>query len=91
MPAPSKPSPETNSVVFVIDDDAGVRLSLQSLLQSVGLKVDAFSSAAEFLAHRMPAMTANTRVASMPFLLAVILLSYFGLQRRAWQQGGADK
>src|SRR6185295_14188595 len=56
MPAPSKPSPETNSVVFVIDDDAGVRLSLQSLLQSVGLKVDAFSSAAEFLAHRMPAI-----------------------------------
>jgi multiple sugar transport system permease protein len=29
--------------------------------------------------------------AMVPFLLAVILLSYFGLQRRAWQQGGADK
>ena len=30
-------------------------------------------------------------VAMVPFLLAAILFSYFGLQRRAWQQGGADK
>jgi multiple sugar transport system permease protein len=29
--------------------------------------------------------------AMIPFLLAAILFSYFGLQRRAWQQGGADK
>jgi len=29
--------------------------------------------------------------AMVPFLLAVILLSYFGLQSRTWQQGGADK
>ena len=27
----------------------------------------------------------------IPFLLAAILFSYFGLQRRAWQQGGTDK
>jgi multiple sugar transport system permease protein len=27
----------------------------------------------------------------VPFLLAAILFSYFGLQRRAWQQGGRDK
>ena len=26
--------------------------------------------------------------AMVPFLLAAILFSYFGLQRRAWQQGG---
>jgi multiple sugar transport system permease protein len=26
----------------------------------------------------------------IPFLLAAILFSYFGLQRRAWQQGGMD-
>ena len=26
----------------------------------------------------------------IPFLLAAILFSYFGLQRRAWQQGGKD-
>jgi ABC-type sugar transport system permease subunit len=29
-------------------------------------------------------------VAMVPFLLAAILFSYFGLQRRAWQQGGKD-
>jgi multiple sugar transport system permease protein len=29
--------------------------------------------------------------AMVPFLMAAILFSYFGLQRRAWQQGGADK
>jgi len=27
---------------------------------------------------------------AVPFLLAAILVSYFGLQRRAWQQGGKD-
>ncbi len=30
-------------------------------------------------------------IAMVPFLLAAILFSYFGLQRRAWQQQGADK
>jgi multiple sugar transport system permease protein len=29
-------------------------------------------------------------VAMVPFLLAAILFSYFGLQRRRWQQGGSD-
>jgi len=29
--------------------------------------------------------------AMVPFLLAAILFRYFGLQRRAWQQGGQDK
>ncbi len=27
----------------------------------------------------------------IPFLIAAILFSYFGLQRRAWQQGGRDR
>jgi multiple sugar transport system permease protein len=30
-------------------------------------------------------------IAMVPFLLGAILFSYFGLQRRAWQQGGSDK
>ena len=30
-------------------------------------------------------------IAMVPFLLAAILFSYFGLQRRAWQQGGSDQ
>jgi len=29
--------------------------------------------------------------AMIPFLLAAILFSYFGLQRRKWQQGGSDR
>jgi len=29
--------------------------------------------------------------AMVPFLIAAILFSYFGLQRRAWQQGSGDK
>ena len=29
--------------------------------------------------------------AMVPFLLAAILISYYGLQRRAWQQGSGDK
>jgi multiple sugar transport system permease protein len=29
--------------------------------------------------------------AMVPFLLAAILISYYGLQRRAWQQGSSDK
>src|SRR3954471_20483633 len=30
-------------------------------------------------------------IAMVPFLLAAIMFSYFGLQRRAWQQGGQDR
>src|SRR5438270_3010808 len=33
---------------------------------------------------------AAVATAMVPFLLAAILFSYFGLQRRAWQQGGRD-
>src|SRR5262249_49251298 len=49
-----KPMPENEAQVFVIDDDAGVRAALQTLLRSVGLRVSTFGSAAEFLAHQMP-------------------------------------
>jgi multiple sugar transport system permease protein len=30
-------------------------------------------------------------IAMVPFLLAAIMFSFFGLQRRAWQQGGKDE
>jgi FixJ family two-component response regulator len=42
------------NVVFVIDDDASVRESLGSLLRSVGLHVELFDSAAQFLKAPMP-------------------------------------
>jgi FixJ family two-component response regulator len=35
--------------VFVVDDDAGVRASIQGLLKSAGLKSEAFETAEEFL------------------------------------------
>src|ERR1700756_816904 len=39
----------TEPVVFVVDDDAPLRAALVSLLQSVGLRVEAFGSAGDFL------------------------------------------
>jgi len=39
-------------MVFVIDDDAGVRASIQGLLKSVGLRSETFGSAQEFLRSR---------------------------------------
>ena len=40
--------PAADTVVFVVDDDASLRQALVSLLQSVGLRVEAFGSAADF-------------------------------------------
>jgi FixJ family two-component response regulator len=40
---------EPQSVVFVVDDDAIVRDAMQGLFRSVGLRAQAFASAAEFL------------------------------------------
>ena len=44
----------SDSIVFVIDDDASVRESLRSLFQSVGLQVEMFSSADAFLQGQHP-------------------------------------
>jgi len=41
-------------VVFVADDDSAVRQSLDSLIGSVGLRVETFASAHEFLRHKLP-------------------------------------
>jgi FixJ family two-component response regulator len=40
--------------VFVVEDDASVREALSSLIRSVGLGVEVFSSAREFLRAKMP-------------------------------------
>jgi RNA polymerase sigma factor (sigma-70 family) len=40
--------------VFVVDDDASVRNALKSLIRSVGLQVELFSSAQEFLQSKRP-------------------------------------
>jgi FixJ family two-component response regulator len=46
--------PTVESVVFVIDDAAAVRASLKSLFKSVGLDVELFASADEFLTTERP-------------------------------------
>ena len=52
--ATSPASSGEDAVVFVIDDDALVREALISLFRSVGLQVEAFASATELLASRLP-------------------------------------
>jgi FixJ family two-component response regulator len=45
---------EEPPVVFVIDDDASVRDAIADLLQSVGIEVETFRSAQEFLQSKRP-------------------------------------
>jgi FixJ family two-component response regulator len=45
---------EPESIVFVIDDDRMIREGLQSLIKSVGLCVETFASAQDFLAAKRP-------------------------------------
>ncbi len=45
---------DAEALVFVVDDDAPMRESLQNLLRSVGLRVEAFASAQEFLRSTRP-------------------------------------
>lgn len=48
----------SSPVVYVVDDDLSVREALSSLIRSVGLQVETFSSATEFLRYRRSAATA---------------------------------
>ena len=50
----NKERSEVKPVVFVVDDDASMRKALGNLIQSVGLRVEAFASAPEFLAVKLP-------------------------------------
>jgi FixJ family two-component response regulator len=45
---------DAEALVFVVDDDAPTRESLKNLLRSVGLRVEAFASAQEFLRSARP-------------------------------------
>ena len=46
--------PPDASTVFVIDDDADVRASIQGLLKSVGLRSQCFGTTQEFLRNKRP-------------------------------------
>ena len=45
---------EADSVVFVVDDDSSVREAIKSLIKSVGLRVETFESAQQFLGSKRP-------------------------------------
>ncbi len=45
---------QDNPVVFVLDDDVHVRQGVKTLLESVGLRAEAFGSTAEFLGNQLP-------------------------------------
>jgi FixJ family two-component response regulator len=45
---------EQDPIVFVIDDDRMIRDGLQSLIRSVGLRVETFASAQDFLGTKRP-------------------------------------
>ena len=49
-----KEQPTVESLVFVVDDDSSVRASLKSLLESIGLHVELFESADDFLKSKIP-------------------------------------
>jgi len=45
---------EPESIVFVVDDDPSVRSAIERLIGTVGLQVQPFGSAQEFLASKLP-------------------------------------
>ena len=45
---------EPESIVFVVDDDPSVRRAIKRLIGCVGLQVELFGSAQEFLASKLP-------------------------------------
>ena len=73
---------ETEATVFIVDDDAQVRESLKDLIRSVGLRVELFASAQEFLGAQHPdAPTCLVLDVRMPGL------SGFDLQKQASEAG----
>jgi FixJ family two-component response regulator len=73
---------ETDATVFVVDDDAPMRESLRNLIRSVGLRVELFASAQEFLRSKRP---------DVPSCLVLDVrlpgLSGLDLQRRTTEAG----
>ncbi len=51
---PLEKSAKERPIVFVVDDDRSVREALGGLIRSVGLRVETFASAAEFLRQKPP-------------------------------------
>jgi FixJ family two-component response regulator len=96
--SPMTSSPSTPSLVYIVDDDAGMRTSLSWLLDSVGIKSLCFASAAACLVLdvRMPQASGfdvqgalNEQGATLP----IIFVSGHGdipMSVRALQNGAID-
>ena len=48
------PTAQSDSIVFVVDDDASIRDAVKSLLKSVGLRAEVFGSTEEFVKAARP-------------------------------------
>ena len=73
---------ETDAMVFVVDDDAPMRESLKNLIRSVGLRVELFASAQEFLRSNRP-----DRPSCLVLDVRLPGLSGLDLQRRTTEAG----
>jgi len=75
---------DTDPVVFVIDDDRMIRDGLQSLIRSVGLKVETFASAQDFLTAKRPDVPAclvlDVRMPGLSGLDLQLKLSEVGIE-----------
>ena len=58
MPAAQQSASVSAPIVYIVDDDSGMRTSLAWLLESVGVKSAGFANASEFLAAFDPAIPA---------------------------------
>jgi FixJ family two-component response regulator len=86
--------PESDAIVFVVDDDVSVREALESLVRSAGFRAETFSSAGEFLAHshsdllgcvildvRLPDLSGldlQTRIAELKLDMPIIFITGHG-------------
>jgi FixJ family two-component response regulator len=85
---------EEKSVVFVVDDDPSIRSLLTKLIQSIGIRVEAFASSGEFLLQpppsgpaclvldvRMPGLSGldlQERLAQLGLDIPIIFITGFG-------------
>ena len=78
----AKSQPTATPIVFVVDDDISVRESLESLIGFVGLQVETFASAEEFLARPRPlAPSCMVLDVSLPDLSGLDLQKLIGQDR----------
>lgn len=59
---------DANSVVFVVDDDASIREAIGSLIRSVGLRVESFATAQDFL---------QSKALDVPGCVVLLSLAYY--------------